>query len=143
MDNSAPEPESKELGGSIDPEGQELPSLPVVLCGAIKRAGGAEALTEALVEGSDLNLAIRRYVAAVAERTDALLGHLTPPKLAEARARAVAGCLHDAEHTNPKNLAAYLTTARKRGTHLGDYIGDDLTAELLKLGKTRGGRKHG
>lgn len=142
VDNSEPAPDPGDLGGSIDPDqGQVLPDLPIALCGPIRRAGGSEALTAALEDGSDLNLAVRRYAGRVLELTDGLLAHLPPAKLAEARERVLGECLRSAEKAKPTNLAAYLTTARKRSTHLGDLVGDQTVAELLELGKSRRGKK--
>lgn len=143
VDNSdpGPDPADQEHGGSIDPDQeQDLPPFPVALCGAIKRAGGATALDAVLADGSDLNLTARRYVLAVSELVDALLGHLPAAKLEAARDKALRGAFTDAEHTKPDNLAAYLTASRSRATHLGDLIGDELVAELLAIGKTRKGR---
>lgn len=141
VDNSAAS-DDDEHGGSIDPEQeQELPAFPVALCGSIRRAGGSSALDAVLTDGSDLNLTARRYLATVSGLVDAILGHLPPAKLEEARERALRASFADAERTQPDNLAAYLTTSYKRATHLGDLIGDELAAELRKLGKTRKGRR--
>ena len=110
VDNFAPPPE-EEIRGSHDPEEKNhgLAPFDVALCGTIRRAGGSEALTEALEDGSDLNLTVRRYLGKVNDLVDVYLGHLPPAKLEDARSRAQLAAFRDAERAKPANLAAYLT----------------------------------
>jgi hypothetical protein len=115
---------------------EPIPAYDLVpLTGPITRIIGRARIPEALDDASDLNHAIRRYLAATDALVDRNLGDLTPAKLEAARVKCRYQAL-DRIKSVPDNPAAYLTAAAGNATCLGDIVGDELVTELRqKRGK--------
>lgn len=108
----------------------------VSVVGPIGRLCGVKNIDTALDESTDLNRAIRRYLAAVDVLVDEYLGELTGKALDEALAKCRYASLERIT-TKPKNPAAYLTAAAGNATCLGDLVGDELVDELRRPKRRR------
>jgi len=103
--------------------------VPVV--GPIGRLCGVKRIDQALDDTTDLNRAIRRYLAAVDTLVDEYLGETNGKAREDARSTCRYAALERIT-TKPKNPAAYLTAAAGNATCLGDLVGDELVEDLRR-----------
>jgi hypothetical protein len=133
-DNSSPVDNSEATPRSRKKSDEPLPEVPIAVCGPVAKVVGKENVADLLTAGTDLNVAAAKYIAKVDELADKALAELTDAarESARNRCRRVAFERIAATHAGNAiaNLPAYLTTAGKRASVLGDLVGDEAVREL-------------
>lgn len=108
---------------------EQLPDVPVTICGPVAKIIGPARVNELLDDGTDLNLQARRLIALIDRLADDAFAHLSDEQRADRRdeARVLAFRRLAKTHASEpiQNLPAYITAMLKNDWHLGDLVGDD------------------
>jgi hypothetical protein len=140
VDNSPPEPKEHRRSQTKG-KSEELPEVPVSVCGPVARIVGTGRVDELLDPHTDLGRTAARFVKRIDELVAGQFEHAGEEALDRHRERCRRSAFDriSARHQAKPiaNLPAYLTEATKRASHLGDLVGDELVEELRSAKRSR------